>query len=113
MSSRPPTRSFASARTSSGCRPARWSNCCRSRRATTSSCSSGHRPLEVVAITTETDARAGDFIAFTADVFADVGHPMQPGARVLDFGCGDGSMVDAFLEAGYDAMGCDIELTSE
>jgi SAM-dependent methyltransferase len=66
-----------------------------------------------VAITTETDARAGDFVAFTADVLADVGYPMRPGARVLDFGCGDGSMVDAFLEADYDALGCDIELASE
>jgi SAM-dependent methyltransferase len=31
-----------------------------------------------------------------------------PAARVLDFGCGDGASVHAWLEAGFDAWGCDI-----
>jgi SAM-dependent methyltransferase len=64
-------------------------------------------------LATETDTRASEFVAFTANVFSDVGQPMRVGARVLDFGCGDGSMVEALVEAGYDAVGCDIELASE
>jgi SAM-dependent methyltransferase len=31
-----------------------------------------------------------------------------PAARVLDFGCGNGASVHAYLEAGFDAWGCDI-----
>jgi SAM-dependent methyltransferase len=31
-----------------------------------------------------------------------------PAARVLDFGCGTGASVHAYLEAGFDAWGCDI-----
>jgi SAM-dependent methyltransferase len=38
----------------------------------------------------------------------DVGHPVAAGARVLDFGCGNGSRVRALLERGYDAYGCDL-----
>jgi SAM-dependent methyltransferase len=30
------------------------------------------------------------------------------GARVLDFGCGTGASVRAYLEAGFDAWGCDV-----
>jgi SAM-dependent methyltransferase len=32
----------------------------------------------------------------------------DPAARVLDFGCGNGASVHAWLEAGFDAWGCDI-----
>ena len=32
----------------------------------------------------------------------------DPAARVLDFGCGSGASVHAYLEAGFDAWGCDI-----
>lgn len=31
-----------------------------------------------------------------------------PAARVLDFGCGNGASAHAYLEAGFDAWGCDI-----
>src|SRR4051794_22427767 len=44
---------------------------------------------------------------------ADLGRPVPLGAKVLDFGSGDGAMVDAFQAAGYDAYGCDIELAEE
>ena len=32
---------------------------------------------------------------------------LRPGDRVLDVGCGDGSLVDALCAAGYDAIGLD------
>jgi ubiquinone/menaquinone biosynthesis C-methylase UbiE len=45
------------------------------------------------------------------DVFAailrDLGTPV--GGRLLDFGCGDGSLVKGAVDRGYDAYGCDIE----
>jgi SAM-dependent methyltransferase len=31
-----------------------------------------------------------------------------PGAKVLDYGCGHGTLVGMFLDAGFDAFGCDI-----
>jgi SAM-dependent methyltransferase len=37
-----------------------------------------------------------------------LGHPIRPGARVLDFGCGAGHTVDVLLQMGFDAYGCDI-----
>ncbi len=36
--------------------------------------------------------------------------PLVPGARVLDFGCGDGRSVRAWRELGFDATGCDVVL---
>jgi ubiquinone/menaquinone biosynthesis C-methylase UbiE len=38
------------------------------------------------------------------------GHPISPGVRVLDFGCGD--LVQALTDR-YDAFGCDIVLDHE
>jgi ubiquinone/menaquinone biosynthesis C-methylase UbiE len=35
---------------------------------------------------------------------------ISPGASVLDFGCGDGSLVDSFERAGYDAWGAETNL---
>ena len=32
----------------------------------------------------------------------------RPGARVLDFGCGAGTLTDMLVRAGFDAYGCDI-----
>jgi SAM-dependent methyltransferase len=43
-------------------------------------------------------------------ILASLGLPLPRGARVLDFGCGDGEGVDAYLAIGCDAWGCDIEL---
>jgi SAM-dependent methyltransferase len=37
-----------------------------------------------------------------------VGRVAAPGARVLDYGCGDGTVVRRLREAGYDAYGVDI-----
>ncbi len=36
------------------------------------------------------------------------GHAAEPGARVLDFGCGAGAMVESLNGRGFDAWGCDI-----
>jgi SAM-dependent methyltransferase len=38
---------------------------------------------------------------------------LPSGAVVLDFGCGDGSLVEAYEEAGFVAYGCDITLPEE
>ena len=37
-----------------------------------------------------------------------LGKPLQPGARVLDFGCGIGQSVDILLDMGYDVHGVDV-----
>ncbi len=47
---------------------------------------------------------AGEFLA----VAADCGLAPAPGMRILDFGCGEGALVSAFLERGFDAFGTDI-----
>ena len=40
----------------------------------------------------------------------DLGHPINPGATVLDLGCGNGDRVQRLREAGYDALGCDFAI---
>lgn len=47
------------------------------------------------------------------DILRELGHELAPGARILDYGCGSGDMVDEYLAAGYDAFGCDIRLDGE
>lgn len=49
------------------------------------------------------------------NILNELGHTLGAGARVLDFGCGAGNMVEEYCAAGYDAFGCDIRLapTSE
>lgn len=48
----------------------------------------------------------------SADYFlrllGEIGRPLSPGAMVLDFGCGEGGLVEAFVERGFDAHGCDF-----
>ena len=41
-------------------------------------------------------------------LFAQVAHPLAPGASILDFGCGKGALVYALCAAGFDARGCDF-----
>lgn len=45
------------------------------------------------------------------NILRELGNALEPGARVLDFGCGSGKMVEEYCAAGYDAFGCDIRLT--
>jgi len=45
-------------------------------------------------------------------ILGELGHTLEPGATVLDYGCGAGNMVDEYRRAGYDAFGCDIRLES-
>jgi SAM-dependent methyltransferase len=43
-------------------------------------------------------------------ILADAGHSLPQGARVLDFGCGEGASVRALRSLGFDALGCDVVL---
>ena len=45
-------------------------------------------------------------------VLRDAGFPLRAGAKVLDFGCGNGSLVYGWLEMGFDAHGCDLRFKS-
>jgi SAM-dependent methyltransferase len=47
------------------------------------------------------------------NILRELGHTLEPGARVLDFGCGAGNMVEEYCAAGYDASGCDIRVPTE
>ena len=47
------------------------------------------------------------------NILGELGHTLAPGARVLDFGCGAGNMVEEYCAAGYDAFGCDLLVGSE
>lgn len=38
----------------------------------------------------------------------DVGYTLRKDMRILDFGCGNGELVQAFLSLGYDTYGVDI-----
>jgi SAM-dependent methyltransferase len=40
-------------------------------------------------------------------MLADLGTPVQAGMKILDFGCGEGGLVQAALDQGFDAFGCD------
>jgi SAM-dependent methyltransferase len=47
------------------------------------------------------------------NILGELGHALKPNARVLDFGCGAGEMVEAYCATGYDAFGCDIRVAQE
>jgi SAM-dependent methyltransferase len=47
------------------------------------------------------------------NILRELGHALEPGARVLDFGSGAGNMVEEYCAAGYDAFGCDLRVGSE
>jgi SAM-dependent methyltransferase len=41
-------------------------------------------------------------------VLSDLGTPIRPGMKVLDFGCGAGGLVKAAVDQGFDVYGCDL-----
>lgn len=41
-------------------------------------------------------------------MLADLGTPLRPSMRLMDFGCGEGHLVQAALSLGLDAYGCDL-----
>ena len=43
-------------------------------------------------------------------ILADSGYPVQNGACILDFGCGEGRAIRSFRAGGSDAFGCDVSL---
>src|SRR5690349_5011305 len=43
-------------------------------------------------------------------IIAEFGHVLRPQSMVLDFGCGDGHMVDEYRSAGVQAFGADVSL---
>jgi ubiquinone/menaquinone biosynthesis C-methylase UbiE len=65
------------------------------------------------ALAMETSAERAKHARLQANILEALGHPLQPGATVLDFGCGRGATVAAYRSAGYDAYGCDIALDHE
>jgi ubiquinone/menaquinone biosynthesis C-methylase UbiE len=52
-------------------------------------------------------------LALHRNILRELGHALEPGARVLDFGCGAGDMVDEYRAAGYEAFGCDVRVVHE
>jgi SAM-dependent methyltransferase len=47
--------------------------------------------------------------ALQAAILSDAADVPKPGARVLDLGCGNGDVVQGWLDLGYDAYGCDFK----
>src|SRR6267143_1063722 len=52
-------------------------------------------------------------LALHRNILHELSQTLAPGARVLDFGCGAGNMVEEYCTAGYDAFGCDIQIAHE
>ena len=47
--------------------------------------------------------------ALQAAILGDAADAPTPGARVLDLGCGNGDVVQQWLDLGFDAHGCDLK----
>jgi ubiquinone/menaquinone biosynthesis C-methylase UbiE len=47
--------------------------------------------------------------ALQAAILGDAADAPTPGARVLDLGCGNGDLVQQWLDLGFDAHGCDLK----
>jgi SAM-dependent methyltransferase len=47
------------------------------------------------------------------EILAVQGAALAPGGRILDFGCGEGALVEALARRGFDAYGCDIVVHTE
>jgi SAM-dependent methyltransferase len=56
---------------------------------------------------------ASRHFALHQNILRELGHELEPGCRVLDFGCGPGNMVQQYLASGCDAYGCDPRLETE
>ncbi|MFC5497304.1 methyltransferase domain-containing protein [Caenimonas terrae] len=62
--------------------------------------------METIVDTTNSMNRsAADFLA---GAIKDLGGK-ETGAKVLDFGCGNGGLVSSLLDRGFDAFGCDLD----
>jgi SAM-dependent methyltransferase len=46
-------------------------------------------------------------------ILADLGSPIRPDAKLLDFGCGGGSMLASALSHGINAYGCDVDFACD
>jgi SAM-dependent methyltransferase len=58
----------------------------------------------------EIGGEASNAAAFMETAIREIGGFNYPSrTKVLDFGCGSGQMVDALLQRGFDAYGCDIK----
>jgi SAM-dependent methyltransferase len=68
---------------------------------------------EPMVATSQSFAHVAPFSSNRFDVMAsmlrDLGTPILPHMKVMDFGCGDGGMVRRALECGFDAYGCDFD----
>jgi SAM-dependent methyltransferase len=53
------------------------------------------------------------FIELHRSILQDLGHEMHPEFMILDFGCGEGDMVQQYRNAGYKAFGIDIKLDKQ
>jgi 2-polyprenyl-3-methyl-5-hydroxy-6-metoxy-1,4-benzoquinol methylase len=52
-------------------------------------------------------------LALHRNFLRELGHTLEPCARVLDFGCGAGDIAEEYCAAGYDASGCVIRVAHE
>ena len=45
------------------------------------------------------------------DILRGFGKVLQPSAHILDYGCGEGNMVQAYKQRGFEVHGCDVKLS--
>lgn len=63
---------------------------------------------EIAVSTNAEAANAGRSVEYMRKALADLGG-IKDGARILDFGCGHGLHLSAYLSSGLDAYGCDVD----
>lgn len=54
-----------------------------------------------------------DVFPLYRDILADLGAPLSPTSRILDFGCGAGALVQQGRSAGFQMFGCDFDTSAE
>jgi 2-polyprenyl-3-methyl-5-hydroxy-6-metoxy-1,4-benzoquinol methylase len=52
------------------------------------------------------------YVLWYTGVFEKMGFPLSKDLTILDLGCGIGECVRQFRDAGYTALGCDVEFPS-